>query len=881
MHRGIGPLLWGSVKLTMLTAVECASYYEELSRLLMDLGRYCPCWTEYHTLYSSSSQLQKTLCNFYASLVRCCKRAMEIVPRKGSNFYLNSVWQSFEPELVRDINDIKRHNKDIEEALFLAQAQVDLQNQQFQNTEQRESSKGAKLKSLFIRQNSQFSEMKTWQAEMIYFNSPIIVGSGKTILTASVIDKLLTEKRGPDVFISFFFVRYDDRQSLKAEVILRSIIRQALNQCGFAEDVEILLEKIQASLSSGLEELLELLQKIVTAFKVLYIIMDGVDECERQDRSDILHVLSSLATATLNTKIFLASRDSISLEIQKRFPTLHRLAMNCSSAHSDISTYVDGIVQEKLQSEELIVGDSRLIEDIKLALTEGADGMFLWVAFQVDELSLQHCDDDIRKAIHNLPKDLEETFDRAVGRIVSRGNENIAQRVFRWVAAAAEPLSLDQLKEVIFIEIGQQYSKAERQSNGIDHIGSWCENLVHIDEEFKTVQFAHRTIQQFFSKKPSTARHNQFYLDIEEADHYIGEICTTYLNFNDFKTTLAQRSRPLRPIPPVAIASTALRQQWKSVASTFEKFSLKPRGGSTAANAIESLANFQRDGTTEANGRLQIGHSFLRYASKHWICHTARFQKGRSKTWSLWWKMILEGNNLVELPWGEGSFSTSISLILEWSHKFHHYALIQLICLIGRLSTEERKRLMQDAVSQGNIILLDIVLEGEKPGYLIDRSYLAAAKGGHLDVVERLLAAGAGVNVRFAERTCRTALQSATIHGHLEVVERLLAAGARVETPADLYGQTALEVAAQGGHLDVVERLLAAGARVNSNADFYDETALQVAAEGGHLDVVERLLASGANVNAQPLHRRGRAALQAAAANGHLDVVERLLAAGA
>lgn len=170
-------------------------------------------------------------------------------------------------------------------------------------------------------------------------------------------------------------MRYDDRQSLNAEVILRSIIRQALNHCGFSEDIAVLLEKIQAGLSSGLEELLELLQKIATAFKLLHIIIDGVDECEKQDRDDILYALSSLATVTSNTKLFLASRDSISLEIQKSFPTLHRLSMNCSSAHSDIATYVDGIVQEKLQSEELIVGDSRLIEDIKLALTEGADGM--------------------------------------------------------------------------------------------------------------------------------------------------------------------------------------------------------------------------------------------------------------------------------------------------------------------------------------------------------------------------------------------------------------------------------------------------------------------------------------------------------------------------
>lgn len=506
---------------------------------------------------------------------------------------------------------------------------------------------------------------------------------------------------------------------------------------------------------------------------------------------------------------------------------------------------------------------------------------FLWVAFQVDELGLQHCDDDIRKAIRNLPKDLEETFDRAVGRIVSRGNENIAQRVFRWVAAAAEPLSLDQLKEVIFIEIGQQHSKAERQSNGIDHISSWCENLVHIDEELKTVQFAHRTVRQFFSERPSTARHNQFCLDIEEADHYIGEICTTYLNFNDFKTTLARRSQPLRPIPPVAIASTALRQQWKSAASPLRKFSLKPRGGSTVANAIESLANFQRDGTTEANERLQTGHSFLRYASKHWISHTARFQKGKSKTWSLWWKMILEGNNLVEQPWGEGSFSTSISLILEWSHKFHHYALIQLICLSGRLSTENRGRLMQDAASQGNIILLNIVLEGEEPGYLIDRACLAAAKGGHLNAVERLLAAGAGVNVGFAERTCRTALQCAATYGHLDVVERLLAAGARVNSNADFYGETSLQAAAKGGHLDVVEILLASGANVNAQPVYQKgRAALQAAAANGHLDVVERLLAAGARVNSNA-DFYDQTALQVAAERGHLDVVERLLAAGA
>ncbi|KAM0262151.1 hypothetical protein ACHAQJ_001894 [Trichoderma viride] len=101
----------------------------------------------------------------------------------------------------------------------------------------------------------------------------------------------------------------------------------------------------------------------------------------------------------------------------------------------------------------------------------------------------------------------------------------------------------------------------ESRENGISNISSWCENLVYIDEELKTVQFAHQTVRQFFLEMASKARNSQFYLRFEDADHYIGEICVTYLNFNDFKTTVARRHRPLPPMLPTAIASTALRPQ--------------------------------------------------------------------------------------------------------------------------------------------------------------------------------------------------------------------------------------------------------------------------------------------------------------------------------
>ncbi|PNP50699.1 hypothetical protein THARTR1_08619 [Trichoderma harzianum] len=466
--------------------------------------------------------------------------------------------------------------------------------------------------------------------------------------------------------------------------------------------------------------------------------------------------------------------------------------MDCSSAQSDITTYVEGIVQEKLKNEELIVGDPDLIEDIKAALSDGANGMFLWVVFQVDELCLQHCDEDIRTAIRNFPKDLEETFNRAIDRIVSRRNEDIAKRIFRLVVAAKEPLSLNQLEEIIFVEIGQEYSKTERRSNGIAHISSWCENLVHLDEELQTVQFVHQTVQQFFIERSSKSRHNQFHLNLEDADHYLGETCVTYLNFNDFKTTLARRHQPLPPMPPIAIAGTALRPEWKAFPSipTLLKLNLNTRGGSTASSVIEALGTFQRDDTGSANE----GHPFLGYASIHWISHTTTFQKGKSKTWDLWENMIIQGHDLLKKPWIEKPFDESIGTILDWSQKFHHYALIRLILLNGMLPSLERAQLMRSAAIGEDITLLDILLEQENSDVIVDQVCGLAVQLGHLNALDRLLAAGADG---------QTALKAAVGIGNRKVITHILTTG--------IDGQRLLQSASEDDDLTTARALLDAG----------------------------------------------------------------------
>jgi hypothetical protein len=43
-------------------------------------------------------------------------------------------------------------------------------------------------------------------------------------------------------------------------------------------------------------------------------------------------------------------------------------------------------------------------------------GRFLWVSLQLDSICSETCDDDIRRAIETLPRDLTETFSRILKR---------------------------------------------------------------------------------------------------------------------------------------------------------------------------------------------------------------------------------------------------------------------------------------------------------------------------------------------------------------------------------------------------------------------------------------------------------------------------------
>ncbi|PTB73955.1 hypothetical protein M440DRAFT_1440869 [Trichoderma longibrachiatum ATCC 18648] len=803
------------------------SHYDKASKTFMELGRLFPRRTDYQIHCSSSAHLQRALCSFYASFLRYCKRAVQSSQQQWLSPSTGSSSSSLDQELQRHVVEMELHSRDVTKAIVVAEAKAHHQDRQLQTMKQK---KPSRLKRMLSKENDKSTLIGDLQSE---------VDRRRAMeRRQQLLDFLSThDYRRSDTFVSFFFIQFDDQRSMNAETILKSIIQQALHASSPSREIEFLLERMRLSLSSGLQDLLELLRKTVASFETFYIAIDGIDECSKQDRGELFKALSSLLATESNTKLFLAGRDSVSRELRNAFTAAdNQITMACPSVQTDIATYVEGIVQDKLQSEDLIVEDLSLIEEIKIALTEGADGMFLWVSFQIDELTLQRCDGDIRRAIHNLPKDLQETFNRVLDRIISGRNEHIAKQVFRWVATAKEPLSLDQLSEVIFIEIGQPYLKPERRSNGLKHISSWCENLVQVDEELQTVQFVHQSVQQFLLSKSHGARHNQFSIEIEDVDHYVGEICVTYLNLNDFKKALARRQQPLPPMPPIAMAGTALRPHWKVAASfsSLWKFNLDTRGGSEAATAVEATARGDDAGDPRAS--IEAGHPFLTYAAIHWISHTTRFERDKSKTWSLWVQMIRDGHDLAKKPWDEGQPDQSNTAVLKWSCKYGHYAVVRLLVRDSIMTADDKNQVLLEATRHGDITLLDIVLETKSSALQIDHACQLAIEGNQLDILPRLVTAGADYLSAIPQKS------SVGIVLHLGIGKGQI----------EMNGRTALQAAAERGHSDIAKLLLDAGTNVDAadvDAEHYcgdGNSLLEAAVTRKHMRVVSRLLASGA-----------------------------------
>ena len=733
---------------------------------------------------------------------------------------------------------------------------------------------------------------------------------------------------------AYFFCSYDDQESLKATTLFGTIIRQ-------------LASTLPAHAFSGYDYLntkprsiLKFLESTLDRKQRYFIIIDGFDECERDQLKEIHQIFVKLmGSSSLQFSIYFSSRPNVAgwpllkAQVDKHID-LERPANQIMVA-DDIRKFINTSLEEKLEGEtpELQISDSKLILVIVDRLEKEAQGMlvslsqhywqrssllrFLWVKFQIQALCEEKSDSQILAALDDLPPDLPQTFDRILARSIRRNDSKLMRRIFGWLVVARRPLSLGELREAVGIEPLQDSWDERKLVNNMKTVVAASGNLVFVDEEQQTVHFTHKSVKQYLLSHDITESLRDYHINFREADTEAGVTCVTYLGLPVFNAQLERKVKSTAQVaglPSLVIQRSLGRPTGNSLA--LDLLSHRKQHPSEAIDrqlqeASEiSRATYQRNIPTQ--------YSFLSYAKDFWLQHTKHgISPTSGEIWALWCTLLEQANQrdlLSGTPWDFEDWQFRNPRIIRWVAANDHCTLAHLIIKsrgvpdISPDDLPEEKTdamapewhqawregttriqlydlLVAGATAKGHRELVWICLHsGSVPQESLGSALYSAARGGYLDIVQQLLSMGADINAIVKGHDGGTALQAAAARGHLPIVELLLQQNAMVNANSDgVNGRSALQAAAGNGHLVVVERLLQAKADVEiTGQDFPGKTPLGAAARSGHLLVMERLLQAKANVNARIDNiDDGRTPLQAAAEGGSLVVVERLLGLGA
>ncbi|KAF5245908.1 hypothetical protein FAUST_1495 [Fusarium austroamericanum] len=784
----LAALIWGSVRLTFVILSNFVSYFESFVELLHGFSSLYSRFSEYQLLFKTSTELRDSICQFNTTIISCCEQIVTLAHRPTMTQIAKAFTSSFQSEMRQYVDAVKTKADNVQRDIELVKAKTDRHEQKMQEKEREEAASNRSLvvaslsknwnqvnkfrkyarkesnerkhrqaldalstynrytTSLNSARNKRHLHTASWIFEKQEFKdwyalkeAPVLhiagkIGSGKTILSSSIIEFINNKQSEPEV-VSFFFSRFDDSASLQCDTILRSLVfqlasRPSLNKTieskGLYRDLELAKDQ-----SYSRDSLKKLFHRSLGLIEKWFIVLDGIDECDAEERQGLFGFLSDLLAndnACGKVKLLLSCRETLNHDIRTWFTSTLHVVTGSKTTSQDILTYAEDILHEKLSKGEFVLGDINLAEEILRSISLKEQGMFLWAFLTIEDLCSRKCDAEIIQALETLPSELNTTLDRALDRILRHNNAKIAKDIFRWTAAVREPLKVDQLREALSIKVGDKVIDPQFQINGIEKLTQWCENLVRIDEEDDAVCFSHHSILDYLSNVGS-GPWKDFHINHQEADHHVGQICLTYLNIQSPSTAL-QHTRNERSSDPLKDLRVNFPVITKQAMREFATGGVGTRASKLIdyATQLKETTNTSRFSGTQAVVDVEYPFTshfpFLQYAEKYWHTHT-RFLTSESESYRLLVGMV-EGSLLAhKMPWMDKKWQSSATETMLRSFEFDlrsqsapFYTIVyakllgshDLICqateIIGRnpsLSNQLDIRWVQFLVKEGHI----------------------------------------------------------------------------------------------------------------------------------------------------------------------------------
>ncbi|KAI7978765.1 hypothetical protein EIK77_006985 [Talaromyces pinophilus] len=649
----------------------------------------------------------------------------------------------------------------------------------------------------FIR-NEQFINWKTQRNSFLWLYG--IPGCGKTILSSTIIEYLASTPSSP--LLSFYFVFNDtSKQTLEIQV------------------------------------------------HEAWIVLDALDECCTRNGSSTEGILSWIRDLVhldqKNVHLLVTSRpeQDIQTEFDEWTGSENRLRIQSNLIADDISAYIRARIKE---DKGLMRWHLRrdVQEEIETTLTERADGMFRWVACQLDALVECYDYDDLQHALAHLPRTLDETYSRILDSVSTHEKHKVkAIKILQLLAFSERPLRIDEVVDAIIVDAKRRphFDEKRRMPNPQD-VARYCKSLV--------------VVSRNDTESTSPEKNYKDNLVLQLAHFSVKE----YLN--------SDRVHPMFS----------------------EAFQEATARASIATTCTAYLLHLDRD----VWGReIQKKFPFAEYCARYWLEHAAARSPRKDEAHAL--IMELFGHKAALINWRQ-LYESYSERQTEPVYPLYYASLggleyeVEALIAMGEDVNAQGGlygNALNAASAGGNARIVKLLLEGganiNAPGAGYGSVLQAASYRGHEHIVKLLLDRGADVNAQGGEYG--NALTAASFRGYEQIVKLLLDSGANINAPGGGYGNV-LVAASMGGHQQIIKLLLGSGAEVNAHNK--ECNALLAASARGDEQIVKLLLDSGADINIRGKYWKYTPsvsntgfcegnALQAASAGGYAHIVKLLL----
>ncbi|KAF8441250.1 hypothetical protein BGX38DRAFT_1134072 [Terfezia claveryi] len=574
--------IWGPMKFILQTASNYTEAMENILDTYEGLGECLPQFKQYEVLFRKHWHMQRVLEYVYEDILDFHRTALRFFKQGAWSKFFHCTWKGVAVAIRTLKENLRRHKSLVETQATLShfeEAQIaretakealkeSVKNEQarqrmaviewFSSPDSetdherysgiREKYPGTGRWLLRARMVKRWLDSSTAGVPVLWlYGKP---GAGKTILASVIVEEARAMKKNLSTSIStpnscnnlisvaFFYCRHGNPNKNSFINVMKGLIVQICKQN--PEILPVLYNEISRSGEIGLStrkdasHFLEIaIMGSLSLAAIIYIVVDGLDECEEEEMIKIVETLTSIAQSTSGgaCRLFFTSRDESA--IQRVLSTAVKYKLRPQDNAQDLEVYAKAFsikIKEKFNLSE------KEKDHLTTSVTSNANGMFLFCVLVLQNLLGQTTKAELGRemAPGTFPSGLEQAYGRIIDRINRNSSSSQRQSAFKimsLLALSKRPLKRYEIQG--FFSIAEDGIIDHENLSFRDNIKDLCGSLVEVCSG-DIIDFVHGTVKTYLKQENLLESAAEINLAIH-CVRYLSSICCSTTDSDEVK----------------------------------------------------------------------------------------------------------------------------------------------------------------------------------------------------------------------------------------------------------------------------------------------------------------------------------------------------------